>query len=546
MPEPPTPELLVLCRDVECRAWLAPIAEQLFPEASAPLVVKTWSGAVRSSVQQTRNEFGGVPLGLIANDDPESLEAVEAGADEVVLATALSADSAIAFLDRVLVRARLRREQERLRATYVHSEKLVALGTLVAGVAHEVNNPLTSLLLSAEGLKLRIGPLCNAMSAIEELASSKGAATRDDLVEVMRVGRTGARLTETSDLLQEIESSAQTIARVVRDLKLFARPDDEAIAEIIDVRALLDQVLRIVGRQIRACGVLELDYEPDLPPVVAPSSRLAQVFTNVLLNAAHALTEIERPAHRIRISARADEEAIAVSVSDTGPGIAPHVLSRIFDPFFTTKLHGVGTGLGLSISRSILRRLGGDLLVESVHGDGATFVAIIPRPDRRTLYEAHRQSSGAPPLRNPQTPKKRVMVVDSDEHVLKAVARSLDSQFDVLLARDGQEALDLLASGSRADLILADISRPELSGLQLMDSLRTNADPLETRVILMSAEEPATLRTLPDHGRPLLRKPVSRAVLLTAIDDLMNSCEDRERPPNHHEMSVDPLNRSVS
>jgi CheY-like chemotaxis protein len=108
---------------------------------------------------------------------------------------------------------------------------------------------------------------------------------------------------------------------------------------------------------------------------------------------------------------------------------------------------------------------------------------------------------------------------------LKAVARSLDSQFDVLLARDGQEALDLLASGSRADLVLADISRPELSGLQLMDTLRANADPLEKCIILMSAEEPATLEALPNHGCPVLRKPVSRSVLLTAIDEMMTQSE---------------------
>lgn len=541
MPVTQPPELLILTRDVDCRSWCIPIGVQRFPGVASPLLVQRWSGDAPDACCRARADYAGIPLGMVVFDDAEGLAAIEAGADEVIRESEFCEDTAMAFMDRVLVRARLRREQEHLSAAYVHSEKLAALGTLVAGVAHEVNNPLTSLLLSAEGLKLRIGPLCNAMAVVEELASANQVATREDLLQVMRVGRTGARLTETSELLHEVESSAQTIARVVRDLKLFARPDDEAIPEIIDVRALVDQVLRIVGRQIRSCGVLELDYEPDLPPVVAPSSRLAQVFTNILLNAAHALTEIQRPAHRIRISARADDEAIAVSISDTGPGIAPNVVSRIFDPFFTTKRLGVGTGLGLSISRSILRRLGGDLLVESVHGDGATFIALIPRPDRRALYEAHRHTSGIAPIRNRAPTNRRILVVDADEHVLKAVARALDNQYDVLLARDAQEALDLLGSGSRADLVLADASPPEVSALTLIESFRAGADPLADRLVMMTAEDAAAREPTSSHGCRILRKPISRATLLSTLDELLSDAE-----ANHQDIRVEPLNRSVS
>jgi signal transduction histidine kinase len=517
-----SPELIVLCRQQDSLEWVQAVAASRFIGSECPLVMRTWSGDLREACHHIRADEGSVPLGVVVVDETDGLVAVEAGADEYILESHLDPSSALAFIDRTVLRARLRREQEQLSATYVHSEKLVALGTLVAGVAHEVNNPLTSLLLSAEGLKLRVGPLCNAMEAVEKLSVAKQHATREDLVEVLQIGRTGARLIETRELLQEIESSAQTIARVVRDLKLFARPDDEAMPEIIDVRALLDQVLRIVGRQLRSCGVVELDCEPDLPPVVAPSARLAQVITNILLNAAHAISEIERPAHRIRISARADEEAIAISVSDTGPGIAPSVVSRIFDPFFTTKRPGVGTGLGLSISRSILRRLGGDLLVESVHGDGATFIALIPRPDRRALYEAHRHSSGTVQLRNRPTSHSRILIVDSDEHVLKAVARALDNQFDVILARDGQEAIDLLVSGSHADLIIADVSRPDLAGIVLRDWLRSEGSSLFEKMIFMSAEQDSTLELSGGLTRAPLRKPVSRNALLSAVSELVS------------------------
>ena len=515
-----SPQLIVLSRPGTPLDWIVAAVEERFSELPEPMVFKEWSGEIREACRSIRSERGRIPLGVIVADEADGWMAIEAGADETILETALSQAAALAFVDRIVLRARLRREQEHLSANYVHSEKLVALGTLVAGVAHEVNKPLTSLMLSAEGLKLRVAPLCNAMAAVEKLAIKRRPASHDDLLQVLQLGRTGAQMTETRELLAEVETSAQTIARVVRDLKLFARPDDDAVAEVLEVRPLLDQVLRIVGRQIRTHALVELDCEQDLPPIVAPSSRLAQVFTNILLNAAHAVAEIERPTHRIRISVRADEEAVAISISDTGPGISPRVVSRIFDPFFTTKRQGVGTGLGLSISRSILRQLGGDLLVESVHGDGATFIALIPLPDRRSIYEAHRRSSGTQKVSPSPVARRRVLIVDSDDHVLRAVARAIDIHYDVLLARDEQEAIELLASGSKVDVVVADATQPDLSGIALRNWLKSEGNPLHDRTILMTPEAASSHEGLGRAGCVVLRKPVSRSEILAALSDL--------------------------
>jgi signal transduction histidine kinase len=514
---------VILCREGERFAWLVALAERRFPGIENPVQVEPANDDVREMVRRARGAHGGAPLGIVVSDEPAALLAVEAGADEAIPEDRLDADSAFGFIDRILLRARLRREQEQVRALYVHSEKLAALGTLVAGVAHEVNNPLTSLLLSAEGLKLRVNPLHAALGQIEELSRSKKGASAEELHEVLRIGRTGAPLAETRELLHEIESSAKTIAGVVRDLKLFSRPDDDASPEVVDIRALMDQVLRIVGRQIRQHGTLELDYASDLPVVVAPSARLAQVFTNVLLNASHAISEVARPAHRIRISARADDEAVAVCISDTGPGIPPNVVGRIFDPFFTTKRQGVGTGLGLCISRSILRRLGGDLLVESVHGDGATFIALIPLPDRRDLFEAYRRTSSVSAPQAKPHPEKRVLVVDSDERVLRAFARTLDNLHDVLLARDGQEAIDLLESGSRADVIVADVSMPDISGVVLYGWLMQQRPELARRVIFVAEEDQERPTMVDETRQPVLKKPVSRDALLNAVGSILES-----------------------
>lgn len=524
-PELSTRLVILVPRDAALD-WLVETTADRLGSAPSGLELRPWSGEVREACRRVRAEEGSLPLGVVAADEAEGWAAIEAGADEAILEELLSPPTALAFIDRILLRARLRREQEQMSATYVHSEKLVALGTLVAGVAHEVNNPLTSLLLSAEGLKLRILPLCNAMAAVEKLASRKQPATHEEILQILQIGRTGSKMLETRDLLAEVEASAQAIARVVQDLKVFARSDDDATVEVIEIGALMDQVLRLVGRQVKNRALIELDYEPDLPPIVGPSSRLAQVFTNILLNAAHAVTEVERPTHRIRISVRADEEAVAVSISDTGPGIAPGVVSRIFDPFFTTKRQGVGTGLGLSISRSILRRIGGDLLVDSVHGDGATFIALIPLPDRRALYEAHRRTSATLPIRGKKVERLRVLVVDADERVLRAIARAIDENYDVLLARDEQEAIELLASGSKIDAIVADSSQPDLTGLALKEWLAANRSPLENKILLMTPEGDLREEGPVSQKSNVVRKPVSRGELLAALSALEN-LEDR-------------------
>ncbi len=522
MAEEHAPAILILCPRGESFDYLATLAERRFPGVENPVLIVPADGDALDAIRRTRSEHGGSPIGIVVADEAAALLALEAGADETITQERLDAQSAFAFIDRVALRARLRREQEQMRAFYVHSEKLAALGTLVAGVAHEVNNPLTSLLLSVEGLKLRVNPVHGALQQLDELLRNKPLPTRDELVEVLRVGRTGAPVTETRELLSEIEASAQTIARVVRDLKLFSRPDDDLAPEVIDLRALMDQVLRIVGRQVRAYGSLELDYETELPLIVAPAARLAQVFTNILLNAAHAISEVSRPSHRIRISTRSDEEAVAVCISDTGPGIPAEVVNRIFDPFFTTKRPGVGTGLGLSISRSILRRIGGDLLVESIHGDGATFIALIPRPSRRDLYQAYRRSSSlTPPTSRPQ-PNRRVLVVDADERVLRAFARTLDTHYDVLLARDAEEAIDLLLSGSHADVIVADVSLPEASGITLYGWLSKERAELCPFVIFVTAEEQSRPSLIAEAAQPVLQKPVSRNDLLAAIERILS------------------------
>ena len=515
------PAILILCPAGERLLQLRGAADRRFPGVAHPVSFRPWQGDVAEAIRAARAIQGGTPLGAVVDSEAEALAAVEAGADEALVGPFADA-AAFAFIDRVILRGRLRQEQAQLRASYVHAEKLTALGTLVAGVAHEINNPLTAMLLSTEALRARVTPLAAACEQGEALLGRQDTATRDELLQhlkLMRGVRSQSPASDLRELLQEIESAGRSIAQIVQDLKVFSRQDQELAPEIIDVRALIDQVVRVVGRQIRAAGSLELDHQAELPLIVAPAAGLVQVLTNVLLNAAQAITETTRPAQRVRVSTRCDDEAVAICVTDTGPGIPAEVIDRIFDPFFTTKRPGVGTGLGLSISRAILRRLGGDLVVESVHGEGATFIALIPRPSRRELARVSPRRPD-PPVTPARPQHDRVLVVDADERVLRAFARALEQRHDVLLARDADEAIELLASGSQADVVVADVALPEAPGLALFPWLLRERPALARAVLFTTPADQARSSAVAETGLPVLPKPVSRDALLAAIANM--------------------------
>jgi len=406
-------------------------------------------GSPAEAVACHRAADSGEPLGMVARTEEAAFAALAAGADDACLTQVLDLHRFIAFLDRVALRARRRRETENRQAAVAHAEKLAALGTVVAGVAHEINNPLGLMILVNESIRSVVEPLLRAQQEIFRLAERGGPMTADELGWLARTAQTGSTGSEIRGSLDDVDAALRTINDVVRDLRIFGRADSEEKPEPIYLPDLIDQALRIVGKQITILATLERDYGPDLPRLLLPRTRLAQVLTNLLINAAHAIAEVKRPMHRVRISIRCDDEALALSISDTGPGIAPEVIERIFDPFFTTKRAEAatgGTGLGLSISRSILQALGGDLIVESVHGAGATFIAIIPLEGRRVSGPPHTHPaawrvSSAPP-------RSSVLVVDDEEPLLRTIASALRGRFDVMLAGDGQEAIDLLASGS--------------------------------------------------------------------------------------------------
>jgi two-component system NtrC family sensor kinase len=264
---------------------------------------------------------------------------------------------------------------ERLKATQaqlLQAEKLSAIGQLVAGVAHELNNPLTSVIGYAQLLQ----------EEMREAAEGKTSGAAPD------VGRDLRRIAEESE----------RAAKIVRNLLAFARRQAAARAEQ-DIADVMSRVLALRNYEFRLMAIeLETAFEPNLPPVLGDGGQLQQALLNLLLNAEQAMRT--QPRRRIRVGARRVPEAGAVelSIADTGHGIPDENLRRIFDPFFTTREVGEGTGLGLSICYGIVRDHGGQISVESRVGHGTTFKMLLPaRRDAREaplrILVAHRETT---------------------------------------------------------------------------------------------------------------------------------------------------------
>ncbi|MFL5351902.1 ATP-binding protein [Archangium sp.] len=242
-----------------------------------------------------------------------------------------------------------RQVQEKLLA----SERMVSLGTLAAGVAHEINNPLSYML---SNLRFVDDELTAMAGSGESLAGERGQEVRDALKEAL--------------------SGSTRVRDIVRDLKTFSRGNEEGRGPV-DVRAVLDSCVSMAWSEIRHRARLEKDYG-EVPPVSANESRLGQLFLNLLVNAAQAIPHGDAKTNEIHLSTRHEDGHVVVAVRDTGMGIPSENLGRLFDPFFTTKPVGVGTGLGLSICHGIVTAMGGRIAVHSEPGQGTTFRVFLP------------------------------------------------------------------------------------------------------------------------------------------------------------------------
>jgi len=272
-----------------------------------------------------------------------------------------------------------RRLVEERQAQLIQAEKLASLGQMAAGLAHEINNPVsyvTSNLRALDEYVSAVGPLLRMMS---EWLAEPGTGTRtvsaEQLERMRRLWEEGdveELLTDMPELLQESLTGTRRIKEIAQSLRVFAREDDGQ-SQSVDLNEELESTLRMVGTELKYKCEVKRDFGP-LPRITCPPTQIVQVFTNLLMNAAQSI----ETRGEIRIRTRQQDQEVVVEISDTGKGMTAETLARLFTPFFTTKPRGQGTGLGLSISRDIVTRQGGRIEVRSEPGKGSTFTVYLP------------------------------------------------------------------------------------------------------------------------------------------------------------------------
>ena len=346
--------------------------------------------------------------------------------------------------------ARRQAERREMESRLAFADRMASVGTLTAGVAHELNNPLMYV-------------LSNLHLTREELDGEREAGWAERIRQQ----------------LDEAIQGARRMQHIVRDLKTFSRVDAEQHGHA-NLQSVLESSINMSWNEIRHHALLERDFRRT-PPVDANESRLGQVFLNLLINAVQAMPD--RPVMDNRISVRSytdDEGRAVVEVRDNGVGIEPAQLPRIFEPFFTTKPVSEGTGLGLSICRNLVRDMGGDIEVNSVRGKGTTFRVRLPASTRaETPRAVERPSAEA------TASKRRIIVVDDEPLVGRSIRRALRGH-DVEVYSSGADAIDRLCSDEPFDLVFCDLMMPEVSGMDVYRQVAAKRPDLAPRFVFMT------------------------------------------------------------
>ena len=365
------------------------------------------------------------------------------------------------------------------------SERLAALGTLAAGVAHEINNPLTYIKANMEQQRDQLTQALGALNA--QAVDTMIALNDENLVGVERV------------------------AEIVKNLLSTARPDTSSETSF-QLSPLIESCIRVATNEIRHRAQLVVALDPNPVFIAGNQAQLSQVLVNLLFNSVGAIEPGQTKSNTITVSSGLkSENVVYISVSDTGKGIAPEHIERIFDPFFTTKKIGTGTGLGLSICHRIITSMNGEIHVTSELGQGTTFTISLPTttPPETTVAASALTTLDTPPL--------DILIVDDLPQIAKVISRML-KQHQTTSVYSSSKALELMTAITY-DAIICDVMMPDMTGLELYQEVKRRWPGQEQRFIFVTGGIFSELdsESIIETGRPIVHKPLNKETLLNSV-----------------------------
>jgi signal transduction histidine kinase len=399
----------------------------------------------------------------------------------------------------------------------VSEDRLRAVGRLAAGLAHEVNNPLTFVLANLESLRESYQAIRRFVRQLRVDLSTREAITPQSFEQIAAEANLQEVIEDAADMLTDCYKGMHRIQDIARSLGTFSRADDDH-AEMIDLTRVVDDACAMVFNQIRYRARLVKRFEP-IPLVAVFPGRIAQALVNMLTNAAEAIEGGAYEKHSIVVSTRVDGDHVVIGVRDTGAGIGVEHRAQIFTPGFTTKATQGGMGLGLASCRRVAEEHGGRLEVHHLKEGGTRFELVIPVETGFTVMETRHDSR---PVSEAPLTRSRLLIVDDDAMVLSALRRRLRRRYDVVTALGGVEALALIAADPEFDSIICDLMMPKVDGKSFYDAIREDNPSLAERIVFMSggAFTPRLRRFAASVPNPVLQKPVSREELEAMLSSI--------------------------
>lgn len=372
----------------------------------------------------------------------------------------------IAVMRDITERKKAEEERRRLELKALNASRLASIGEMAAGIAHEINNPLTGIVGYAQLLM-----------------------SRKDLPSDIKAD------------LKVITDSAQRVAGIVKGLLTFAR-QTKPERQLADINSIVENTLALRAYSLKTNNIsVTTELDPHLPQTLVDSGQIQQVLLNLIVNAETEMKLAHGKGNLVIITQKTNN-TIKISVKDDGPGIKPEIMDRIFDPFFTTRKTGEGTGLGLSICHSLVTEHGGRIYAESEPGEGATFIVELPIVSSREKTKSVAEKST-------KKMKASILVVD-DEPVIRDFANRIltDEGHHVDTASNGIEALEKIKQ-CKYDLMLIDIKLPHKSGMELYKEIQQIDRSLARKVIFITGDVMGvdTRRFLSETKAAYIEKP---------------------------------------